>query len=340
MASLEDCPLTNAGLGSNLNEDGQVECDASVMGGDGSYGAAGAVPRVRNVIRLAHALLSQERRGLLPLGRVPPVFLVGEGAARWARAAGLEVAPDDGFDPQRWLVTPESRASWEEHTARLQRLLTQQARAGENGDMDRATEAHYDTVGAICVDSRGRVAAAVSSGGISLKPQGRVGDAAVYGAGCWAADARPPECPCAVAVSTTGVGEVLIKSLFAYQLADALRCEEGRGGAEEAVARAFEASLLRHANPHLAPLPPPSHAAPHPPRLAGAIALRLEFDPARPLLPELELVWAHSTHSMGVGWARAGEAPQALISELARPERAGLTLQLGGTHATLSLRPA
>ena len=65
----------NAGLGSNLTINGSVECDASIMAGDGMFGAAGAVQGVRNPISLASELLRQQRRGL-PLGRIPPMCVV------------------------------------------------------------------------------------------------------------------------------------------------------------------------------------------------------------------------------------------------------------------------
>jgi len=85
---LEDDPLTNAGYGSNLNLIGKVECDASIMQGNGAFGAVGSVSRLKNPIEGARALLEKERQGLMPLGRVPPLMLVGKGAEEWCRIYG------------------------------------------------------------------------------------------------------------------------------------------------------------------------------------------------------------------------------------------------------------
>ncbi|KAK9806269.1 hypothetical protein WJX72_007956 [[Myrmecia] bisecta] len=151
---LEDCAETNAGLGSNLTEGGSVEGDASIMHGDGRFGAVGAVPGVRNPIVVASSI-AEESQQALPLGRVRPIFLAGDKARQWARQRGLEAAPS-AEDAGQWNAWQEDAL---QHDARLLN----------------------DTVGCICVDAVGRVASGVSSGGIAMKTDGRIGEAAIRG---------------------------------------------------------------------------------------------------------------------------------------------------------------
>ncbi|KAL5716624.1 hypothetical protein ACHQM5_009762 [Ranunculus cassubicifolius] len=108
---LEDDPCTNVGRGSNLTEDEDVECDASVMDGDsGAFGAVGAVPGVRNPIEIATLLAKEQMMGSSLLGRIPPMFLVGEGARKWAKSKGL-ISPVTEEDTE-WLVTERAKAQW------------------------------------------------------------------------------------------------------------------------------------------------------------------------------------------------------------------------------------
>ena len=198
VAVLEDDPAANAGLGSNLTIEGTVECDASVMeGAERTFGACGAVAGVRNPIALAARVLRQQQGQALSLGRVHPVMLVSDGARRWAEAHDVPVCPAAA------LVTPEARARWEGYRRAL--CPSEQGEGegkgegegegegegrvgvadgvGEAGELDTVN----DTVGALCCLG-GALSAGVSSGGVWLKSCGRVGEAAVFGAGCWAQD--------------------------------------------------------------------------------------------------------------------------------------------------------
>ena len=180
---LEDDPLFNAGTGSALTVDGEVECDASVMCGDGRAGAVGALRDVKNPIRLARLVME----------KTPHVLLVDAGAAAFAAECGLAPLPPGA------LVTERMRGKWRAALARA-------AAAPPSGG----------TVGCVARDAAGRVAAATSTGGMMLKRRGRVGDSAVIGAGTFADDG-------AGAVSCTGHGEAFIKAAAAKQAIEALR---------------------------------------------------------------------------------------------------------------------
>jgi beta-aspartyl-peptidase (threonine type) len=152
---LEDDPLFNAGTGSALTADGEVECDASLMCGDGRAGAVGALRDVKNPIRLARLVMEQ----------TPHVLLVGAGAGAFAAEQGIEALPPGA------LVTARMRAKW-------QAALAHRAGSLSGG-----------TVGCVARDAAGRLAAATSTGGMMLKRSGRLGDSAVIGAGTYADDA-------------------------------------------------------------------------------------------------------------------------------------------------------
>ncbi|HLK93742.1 MAG TPA: isoaspartyl peptidase/L-asparaginase [Polyangia bacterium] len=149
---LEDDPQFNAGLGSALTEDGDVECDASVMWGDGRAGAVGALRDVRNPIVAARLVME----------RTSHVLLVGAGASAFAAANGVALLPAGA------LITPRARTRWEAVRAR------------------RAASASGGTVGCVVRDASGALAAATSTGGMLGKRAGRVGDSAVIGAGTYA----------------------------------------------------------------------------------------------------------------------------------------------------------
>ena len=135
-SSLENDTLVNAGTGSNLTHDGHVECDASIMSGGGEFGAVGAVQGIRNPISVARRLLEEQKKGLLSLGRIPPMFLVGEGAREWALAHGEEVAESES-ELLEYNVTEGARRQWsgyrkmlKTHDARVASKVTAAGSAG------------------------------------------------------------------------------------------------------------------------------------------------------------------------------------------------------------------
>jgi beta-aspartyl-peptidase (threonine type) len=193
--TLEENQCFNAGRGSVLTEDGEVELDAAIM--DGRARQAGAV----SGIKTTRAPISLARR-LMEHG--PHVFLSGAAADRFAAVAGIEQVPNDFF------ILPERRRQLEEALA-----------AGSKADPIK-----YGTVGAVAVDVQGNVAAATSTGGITAKRWGRVGDSPLIGAGTYA-DNR------AAAISATGSGEYFIRAVAAHEVAARIRL--GGEGLQQAI---------------------------------------------------------------------------------------------------------
>lgn len=182
---LEEDACFNAGRGSVLTEHGEVELDAAIMEGrDRNAGAVSGIKTTRAPISLARRLMD----------RGPHVFLSGEAADQFAAVAGIEQVTNDFF------ILPERRRQLEEALA-----------AGSAADPIK-----YGTIGAVAVDLSGNVAAATSTGGITAKRWGRVGDSPLIGAGTYA-DNR------SAAVSATGSGEYFIRAVAAHQLAERMR---------------------------------------------------------------------------------------------------------------------
>jgi isoaspartyl peptidase/L-asparaginase-like protein (Ntn-hydrolase superfamily) len=188
--ALEDDPLFNAGRGAVYTAGGQHEMDAAVM--DGLHREAGAVAGIlgpRNPILAARAVLASEH-----------VMLHGDGALAFCRAHDIEFAPAAYFHTDR---------RWNGLRAELQRR--RQTAPDTRDDADK-----HGTVGAVACDAGGTVAAATSTGGMTGKAPGRIGDCPVFGAGTWADNAT-------CAVSATGHGEYFIRHAAAHEIASRMR---------------------------------------------------------------------------------------------------------------------
>jgi L-asparaginase / beta-aspartyl-peptidase len=187
---LEDDRLYNAGRGSVLNADGQVEMDAALM--DGRDLRAGAVACVRNIqhpISLARQVLDRGEH----------VLLVGDGALEFARYCQIETCSDED------LITP----------IRRQQLAVAQAAGRMTLDHERIqpSDRKLGTVGAVARDLQGNLAAATSTGGLVNKRWGRVGDTPIVGAGVFADNQT-------CAVSATGYGEQFLRTVLAKTISD------------------------------------------------------------------------------------------------------------------------
>lgn len=189
--ALEENPLFNAGRGAVFTSGGANEMDAAVMDGrDRRAGAIAGICGPRNPVLAARAVMEKTEH----------VFLTGEGARDFCREAGLE-----HMDPS-WFRT---EARWAALQAELER---RRAELPDDGDEARK----HGTVGAVACDAQGHVAAATSTGGMTGKTPGRVGDSPVIGAGTWADDAT-------CAISATGHGEFFIRYAAGHEIASRMR---------------------------------------------------------------------------------------------------------------------
>ena len=196
---MENEPLFNAGIGSVIAADGSVTMDASIMrGSDSAAGSVVNVTKIRHPIRAAKIVLDNNW----------PVMLNGAAADEFAIKNGVEEVS------QEWLITDLRKAQW-------QKWKDAKSRPGSTDEDDSAMLDHDEgmgTVGAVAIDKNGILAAATSTGGMTGKPDGRIGDTPIIGAGTWA-DQK-------VAVSCTGVGEAFIRTCAAHEVATRLRLGE------------------------------------------------------------------------------------------------------------------
>ncbi|XP_053917481.1 threonine aspartase 1 isoform X5 [Cuculus canorus] len=266
LIELEDSPFTNAGLGSNLNLLGEIECDASIMDGKSlNFGAVGALSG------FSLAAFKRNKRK-------------------------LELAEKVETD----LIQLKKRRQSNEKV------------------IDSGT---LDTVGAVVVDQEGNVAAAVSSGGLALKHPGRVGQAALYGCGCWAENTGAHS-PYSTAVSTSGCGEHLVRTILARECSCALQTEDAHQALLETMQNKFIGSPFLANEDGV---------------LGGVIVLRscrYSSEPEssqekRTLL--VEFLWSHTTESMCVGYmsAQDGKA-KTHISRLPPGAVAGQSVAIEG----------
>ena len=179
VSMLEDSPLFNAGRGSVYNSDEVQEMDASIMDGKNRLsGAVASVTSVKNPIKLARKVAEETKH----------VLLMGEGAERFAKDIGVDIVEKDYFYN-------------EERLKRLRNSKKKVSKLNESTDK-------IGTVGAVALDKNGNISAATSTGGMTNKMPGRVGDSPIIGSGTWAQNG-------VCGVSSTGHGEFFIK----YQVA-------------------------------------------------------------------------------------------------------------------------
>lgn len=191
---MEDSPLFNAGKGAVFTSEGKNELDAAIM--EGRTLAAGAVAglrHVKNPVNLARAVMEKS----------PHVMMIGEGAEAFARQQGIEMVPESYFRTEsRWRALERAREA-------EKRPGPTSYRAG--GGVPEMDDRKFGTVGAVALDRAGNLAAATSTGGMTNKRWGRVGDVPIIGAGTYANNAS-------CAVSATGHGEYFIRYTVAHDI--------------------------------------------------------------------------------------------------------------------------
>ena len=191
---LEDAPQFNAGRGAVFTHDGRNELDSSIMdGATGKAGAVAGVHRVKNPITLARAVMDRSRH----------VMMVGGGAEAFAKEQGIALVDPSYFRTEK---------RWQQ----LQNALKEEQQAqASHAPQDLPGKAYFGTVGALALDAKGQLAAGTSTGGMTNKRYGRVGDSPIIGAGTWADD----RC----AFSGTGWGEYYIRAAAAHEVCARVR---------------------------------------------------------------------------------------------------------------------
>ena len=191
---LEDAPQFNAGRGAVFTHDGRNELDTSLMdGASGKAGAAAGLHRVKNPITLARAIMDKSRH----------VMMVGDGAEAFAKTQDVAlVDPKYFYTEKRWRALQKA-------------LAEERATQASNTSQVLPGKAYFGTVGALALDGKGHLAAGTSTGGMTNKRYGRVGDSPIIGAGTWADD----RC----AVSGTGWGEFYIRAAAAHEICARVR---------------------------------------------------------------------------------------------------------------------
>ncbi len=195
--SLEDNPLFNAGKGSVYSKDGSQEMDASIMNGKtGMAGSVSAVRNIRNPIELAYTVMMKSEH----------VMLVGKGAYEFAQLHGIRTEPDEYFHSafrlEQLKQMQDSDSSSLDHNIQID---------DPGSAKTAADEKKFGTVGAVALDSNGNIAGATSTGGMTNKQFGRVGDSPIIGAGTYANNKT-------CAISCTGHGEPFIRAVAAYDV--------------------------------------------------------------------------------------------------------------------------
>jgi len=178
---LEDSPLFNAGFGAVLNNEGNVELDASIMSGENiSAGGVAGIKHIKNPITLARFVMEHS----------PHVLMFGEGAEKFAHEFGLQKVENSYFKTQENIE--------EYNKSKLEEKLSNK-------------NSKHGTVGCVAIDKKGNLAAGTSTGGLSGKKFGRVGDSPIIGAGTYANNKT-------CAISSTGQGEFFIRNVVAYDI--------------------------------------------------------------------------------------------------------------------------
>lgn len=199
---MEDSPLFNAGKGAVFTADEKNELDASIMNGaDKAAGAVAGVTTVKNPISLARQVMENS----------PHVMMAGKGAEIFAKERGLELVSPDYFYTQSRFDALQKLKEKDENAVELDHDGDSTKKDQTNFYDPTIKDSKFGTVGCAALDKNGNLAAGTSTGGMTNKKYGRVGDAPIIGAGTYANNAT-------CAVSSTGWGEFFIRNIVAYDI--------------------------------------------------------------------------------------------------------------------------
>lgn len=234
---LENDPQFNAGKGAVFNATGGHELDASIMDGASlRCGAVAGVSHVKNPISLAKLVMT----------KTPHVMLSGQGAEQFAKQQNVHWVEPDYFD------TPRAKASFERYKSQMESKKSEPGQSASTGHVPPAVQSltrmemelgegferqwNIGTVGCVALDGNGNLAAGTSTGGMTYKQFGRIGDSPIVGAGTYADNAT-------CAVSSTGIGEEYIRNVVAYDIAAQMKYKNA--SLEEAVKNNLETRLRK-----------------------------------------------------------------------------------------------
>lgn len=261
-----------------------------------NFGACTCVKDVKNPIALARTICDKQS-SLFQFGRIPPVLLAGYGASKFAKETGLKLVPTEQ------LVSTKALKTYEYYRRKIEEFESSNA----------VSIGSLDTVGAIAIDNDGNVASGCSSGGIVLKLEGRVGQAACYGAGCWSQKINNQS----TAVCTTGNGEYLMKTLLAREISiDLYNCD----CPTTKLNQVFNEKFLK------SPLLPASQE-----HYGGCLVIDYDSETNRG-----DLLWAHTTKMICLGYKSSRmKSAKFISSSLPDPTQAGLKVIVSGIPFSL-----
>lgn len=302
---LEDSGHTNAGFGSNLTWNRRVECEAGIMDSRSTnFGACTCVSDVKNPISLARKICDKQAKNF-QFGRIPPILLAGDGASSFAKDIGLQMVTMDQ------LISKKASNTFNYYRSKITEFEI--SNAIEVSPLDGSCDMRLDTVGACAIDNEGNVASGCSSGGIVLKLSGRVGQAGMYGSGCWSHRiGKQSTCVC-----TTGNGEYLMKTLLAREISmDLYNCD----CPTTKLNQVFNEKFLKSP---LLPLNQESYG--------GCLVIDYNSDNNRG-----EILWAHTTKMLCLGYKSSKQKTAKFIaSSLPDPSQAGSKVIVAGMPFSL-----
>ena len=285
------------------------------MDDQGTFAAIAAAPGIKNPI-VAATRLAVDSKNPLSNGRVRPIILAGDQARKWALQNGLEAA-ETSQEVDLMHVTKKARQQHHRYKNIIQ-STPHHPDTHVNGPEIEDSSRLQDTVGCVVVNSDGRCAAGVSSGGIPLKFPGRVGEAAVYGAGCWAQGVKKVKGVngvtgvkgvSGVGVSVTGQGECIIRNLVARDVADLL-CSTTTA---TSTARGTEECCIKYLEETLSDVAPP--------RECGILSVVVveEHKPSPRVATVVASHYACRSMAVGVrgmGWCSGAEGAQKSTTQI------------------------